>query len=227
MNIKIATSILIVFLIGGQFIFSQTTIRGKIINGLGKPIGDVTVSAKGTNHSAQTRPDGSFSIEVDSSIEYLVFSKPELLSITKRINGKFLDITMWSQNDELNIVGLSEIVLYEEDDDLPKIYEVYNVNEKPIFPGGESELNRFIETHIQYPEEAKKNNISGTVYVRFVITETGQIGEAQIMNSSDPLLDEEAVRVVRSLPAWIPGKKNGNPVSVWFIVPCNFKSPSQ
>jgi protein TonB len=216
---KIATSILIVFLMGGQFIFSQT-IKGKIKTDLGYPIGDITVCAQGTNHSVQSRPDGSFEIEIDSRVDSLVFSQLGYLTLTKKIDGKFMNITMQAKVDVVEIIP-DETSITEE------VFERQSINEQPIFPGGESELNRFIETHIQYPEEAKKYNISGNAYVRFVITKTGHIGETQIMKSAHPLLDTEAIRIIKSMPLWTPGKKDGIPVNVWYIVPFKFKSPAQ
>jgi protein TonB len=114
-------------------------------------------------------------------------------------------------------------IVDEPEQIVEEVYEQYNIQEKPAFPGGEGELMTYIISNIKYPVVAQENGIEGTVYIRFVVTKTGNVGETQVMKSADPLLDEEAVRVVRSLPKWTPGKINGNPVNVWFIVPIKFK----
>jgi protein TonB len=89
--------------------------------------------------------------------------------------------------------------------------------------GGEAGLRQFIAEHIEYPELAQENDIQGTVYIRFVVTKTGTIGDVQVVRGVDPLLDEEAVRVVKSLPKFKPGMQGGRPVPVWFSVPIVFQ----
>jgi protein TonB len=117
-----------------------------------------------------------------------------------------------------------EIVIVEDEEPIvEEVFESYNIQEKPAFPGGEAELMKYIAQNVKYPVVAQENGIEGTVYIRFVVTKSGAVGETQIMKSADPLLDEEALRVVKSLPRWTPGKNNGNPVNVWFIVPIKFK----
>jgi len=103
------------------------------------------------------------------------------------------------------------------------IYESFAIDEKPIFPGGDKGLTKYLEKHTVYPTQAKQQGIEGTVFVRFVVTKTGKIGETDIMRAVDPLLEMEAIRVVKSLPKWIPGKKGGKEVDVWLIVPVGFR----
>jgi protein TonB len=96
--------------------------------------------------------------------------------------------------------------------------------EKPMFPGGEKELLKYIAQNTVYPGEAVTNEIEGTVYVRFAVMKTGLVDKVQIFKSSgEKLLDDEAIRVINTLPVWVPGKINGNAVSVWFLVPVRFK----
>jgi protein TonB len=102
------------------------------------------------------------------------------------------------------------------------VYESFNIQEQPYFPGGEEGLTGFIQKNIQYPKEARESRIEGTVFVRFVVTKTGDIGETQITRTVDPNLEYEALRIVKSLPKWKPGKKEGKPVNVWLIVPVEF-----
>lgn len=96
------------------------------------------------------------------------------------------------------------------------------VEEMPMFPGGEVELLRYIMEHTQYPEVAKENNIQGKVIVRFCVTAKGGVDKVEILKGVDPELDKEAIRVVKTLPAFKPGKQGGKPVPVWYMVPINY-----
>lgn len=99
----------------------------------------------------------------------------------------------------------------------------FDYQQKPEFPGGDAKLIQYIAENTKYPEIALMEGYEGTVYIRFVITKTGDIGEAKTLNSIHPLIDHEALRVVKSMPKWKPGYNDGEPVNVWFIVPINFK----
>ncbi|WP_462318624.1 M56 family metallopeptidase [Marinilabilia sp.] len=103
--------------------------------------------------------------------------------------------------------------------------KVYNlVDEMPEYPGGEQELKAFLANNTIYPEEAVKNKYQGRVYVQFVINETGKVTNTKVVRSSGhPVLDEEALRVIKSLPAWTPGKIERKNVSVNYTVPINFR----
>jgi len=96
------------------------------------------------------------------------------------------------------------------------------VEEMPMFPGGEVALLSYIAEHTQYPEVAKENNIQGKVIVRFCVTSKGGVDKVEILKGVDPELDKEAIRVVKTLPAFKPGKQGGKPVPVWYMVPINF-----
>lgn len=97
------------------------------------------------------------------------------------------------------------------------------VEEKPTFPGGEAELLKFIAENTKYPEIAKENGIQGRVFVQFVIDKNGNVTNVTIARGVDPYLDAEAIRVVKMMPRWTPGKQRGKPVPVTFVVPINFK----
>ena len=96
------------------------------------------------------------------------------------------------------------------------------VQEMPSFLGGNEALLKYIMEHIVYPPDAVANGIQGTVYLRFVVSSTGEVTGVEVTRSVDPLLDSEAKRVVSSLPRWKPGKQDGNPVPVWYSVPVIF-----
>jgi protein TonB len=97
------------------------------------------------------------------------------------------------------------------------------VEEMPEFPGGETELMKFISKNISYPEDAIRNNIQGRVILRFAVNTDGSIDRIQILRGIDNSLDSEAVRVVRTLPKFKPGKQQGVPVPVWFSLPVLFR----
>jgi TonB family protein len=101
--------------------------------------------------------------------------------------------------------------------------QVFFVVEKmPEFPGGEEALRKYIATNIKYPKTAQENDVSGKVYVTFVVSEDGSVANAKIARGVDPSLDREALRVVNSLPRWQPGTQRGIPVNVQYTVPINF-----
>jgi periplasmic protein TonB len=96
------------------------------------------------------------------------------------------------------------------------------VDEMPVYPGGDSELLKYIGENIKYPEAAKAAGIQGRVIIRFAITKTGTVDRVSALKGVSPELDAEAIRVVRTLPAFTPGKKDGKPVDVWYAVPITF-----
>ena len=99
-----------------------------------------------------------------------------------------------------------------------------SVEHMPEFPGGEAAMMHYLAQSINYPLEAAKNNIQGKVVVQFVVEKDGSIGEVIIARSVHKLLDQEAVRVVKSLPKFSsPGRQNGMPVRVWYTLPLSFK----
>lgn len=106
-----------------------------------------------------------------------------------------------------------------KEEDEPLIF----VEEPPLFPGGNQGLLNYIAEHTTYPQDALENNIHGRVYVKFVVAADGSVKRAEIIKGLHPSLDEEALRVITTLPAWKPGRQNGQAVSVWFQVPVTFQ----
>ena len=82
---------------------------------------------------------------------------------------------------------------------------------------------KYISSNLNYPTVAAENGIQGRVILRFVVSKTGEIGNIQVLRSPDPSLEKEAIRVVKSMPQWIPGKQNGVSVPVYFTLPVTFK----
>lgn len=114
-----------------------------------------------------------------------------------------------------------EVVVEEKKPEPEKIFTA--VEESPRFPGGDAELYKWLSKNIRYPEMAAQNNIQGRVTVQFVVEKDGSIGEVKVVRGKDPDLDKEAVRVVKALPKFIPGKMNGQSVRVWYTLPIMFK----
>jgi protein TonB len=102
-----------------------------------------------------------------------------------------------------------------------KIYTV--IEQMPQFPGGEGELLAYIGKNLKYPVIAQENGIQGKVIVRFEVTKTGAVDKVEVVRQLDAACDKEAMRVVRSLPKFIPGRQNGENVNVWYTLPITFK----
>ena len=111
-----------------------------------------------------------------------------------------------------------EIEIEEEDDD-----EFFMVVENmPEFPGGDLGLMKYIQKNVKYPAIAKEYNITGKVYVSFIVDKSGSVTNVKIVRGVDKNLDAEALRVVKSLPKYKPGKQRGKAVRVMFTIPINF-----
>ena len=101
------------------------------------------------------------------------------------------------------------------------VFDVVEV--MPQYPGGPIAMLKYIMENIKYPEQAMKEGIQGRVTVRFIVEKDGSISDVKPVLSVHPLLNKEAVRVVKSMPKWTPGKQNGKPVRVRFNLPVMFK----
>lgn len=96
------------------------------------------------------------------------------------------------------------------------------VDQLPVFPGGLYYLVSYLSENVLYPEEALTKQIQGRVIVSFVVETDGTLSNIQIEQSVSPSLDEEALRVVRNMPRWIPAKQSRNPIKLKFNLPINF-----
>ena len=102
-----------------------------------------------------------------------------------------------------------------------KVFE--KVEDMPEFPGGEQAMMEFVAKNVQYPKEAMEKEISGRVLVGFIVEKDGSINETEVVKGIGGGCDEEAVRVVKAMPKWKPGKQKGKPVRVHFMLPLTFK----
>ncbi|WP_317164380.1 energy transducer TonB [Pontibacter russatus] len=116
-----------------------------------------------------------------------------------------------------DIDGTSDVVA-EVVEEKPYTY----VEQMPTFPGGESEMMKYLGKNIRYPAAAQRAGIEGIVVLSFVVSKTGEISEIQVIKSLGGGTDEEAVRVVKSMPKWTPGKQNGRAVPVRYTLPVRY-----
>ena len=93
----------------------------------------------------------------------------------------------------------------------------------PEFPGGDQAMMDFVAKNVQYPQEARDKEISGRVLVSFIVEKDGSIGDVKVVKGIGGGCDEEAVRVVKAMPKWKPGKDKGKPVRVSYMMPFTFK----
>ena len=114
-------------------------------------------------------------------------------------------------------IGLSSFAQTESS---PEIYTI--VEKKAEFLGGEEAMFKYIGENLSYPESARDEGIQGLVYVTFVIIETGKVTDVKVLRGIGGGCDEEAVRVVRSMPDWIPGTQRGKEVRIQYNLPIRF-----
>ena len=121
---------------------------------------------------------------------------------------------------EVVIAAPVEAPVEEEEEEV--IFKV--VETMPEFPGGSKALFKYLSENVKYPVIAQENGIQGRVICQFTINKDGSIVDVEVVRSGgDPSLDKEAVRVIKSMPKWNPGKQRGKPVRVKYTVPVNFK----
>ena len=129
-------------------------------------------------------------------------------------------------NDDANgeVLKAKEVIAQPEPpkhEEESKVFDI--VEQMPSFPGGPAALMKFLSENIKYPVVAQENGVQGRVVVAFVVERDGSITDVHIARGVDPSLDKEAVRVVKSMPKWTPGKQNGSAVRVKFNVPVAFR----
>ena len=110
-----------------------------------------------------------------------------------------------------------------DETDVPEDIIIDVADEDPSFPGGDEALYSFITNNVTYPKKAKEIGLEGTVWVEFVVEPSGKISNVKAIRKVSPILDEEAVRVVKMLPAWNPGKQRGKAVRTRFRLPIQFQ----
>ena len=123
---------------------------------------------------------------------------------------------------------LNKITIKEEVIAAPKVEEeqpmnIAMVEQKPEFNGGEAAMYKWLSENIVYPSAASEQGVQGRVVVEFVVGKDGSFTNVRVLRPRHPALDKEAVRVVKAMPKWIPGRNNGQPVKVTYTLPVTFK----
>ena len=168
----------------------------------GKLVGiDVTSTPNSFDNEILSAAFGEFPGFIPASVENLPVKS--ILTMNLLVTNEGLQ-ELWEISDSTNIDVLDSVEVM------------------PEFPGGVQALQLFLVNHVKYPAEAAENGKMGKVYVKFNIEKDGSITNIHVVRSVYPSVDAEAVRVIRIMPKWIPGRVNGKPVRVGFTVPINF-----
>ncbi len=167
------------------------------------------VRVVGSKRGTVTDPNGEFSLEVKKGdrieVMYVGYASGSVVVSDPQVKFDLL-----LQKDGSDAFSTND-----------KTYDV--VEEMPQFPGGQGAMLEYLSKNVRYPEEAHKAGKQGRVIATFVVEEDGSITNTKVVRSIDPLLDAEALRVISSMPNWIPGKQDGKAVAVKYTVPVTFK----
>ena len=161
----------------------------------------------------------------EALVEKVKFTAPVVVEDTNIESGLMTQDDLSAKPAE----APSEDVEIEIVDEKPQVIEqkveaeIFTVvEEQPSYPGGEEGRMRYLQENIKYPEEAKELGIQGRVFVTFVVEVDGSITDVRVLRGIGGGCDEEAVRVVKAMPKWVPGKQRGVPVRVQFNLPIKF-----
>jgi TonB family protein len=191
----------------------------------GEPYVPDTTEMTKDSIASNTIPDEPFLLEGD-----VLAPKPD--SIEADAIGKQEKKTSCPSDMLLEIVGGIEVDDVTEGFIAPEVGEVENsdmvdvymiVEQMPKFPGGDEALMQYVADHVKYPEEAKKAGRQGKVFVQFIVEPDGSLSNFKVLRGIGYGCDEEALRVVKSMPKWKPGMHRGKAVRVQYLVPVNFK----
>lgn len=153
--------------------------------------------------------------EVAEDVE--VHTQDDLLASREQIS--IADVVGDDDEHGIDIAELEQQQVIVEE--APRVFEI--VEQMPAFPGGEPEMMKWLGENLNYPVIAQEAGIQGRVVVRFVVTKTGAVDEVKVLRGFDPACDKEAVRVVKSMPKWNPGRQNGEAVAVYYTLPVTFR----
>ncbi|NCC10256.1 MAG: TonB family protein [Bacteroidia bacterium] len=164
-----------------------------------------------------------------ASVAVVAFARPEVAETLEEISvAKVNDLTAVMEAKTTEMSGLvaavdsvkpkKKVTVVSSDDDL-----FIAVEQMPDFPGGQGALMEFLKNNVKYPKEAATSAIQGRVIVQFVIMKDGTVAQPKVVRAVDPSLDAEALRVIRLMPKWTPGKQRGKAVNVKYTVPVMFR----
>ncbi len=184
----------------GSYVKCETSDSDVLDPNTGEPLKKMTI----TTHKADGSPANHMSLHWEIQGDTTLYTA-EPFSITEESLGILLG-------------GLSAL------EDAPSNDSIYQiVEEMPQFPGGEKAMMEYVAKNVKYPQEAKDKEIQGRVFVGFIVEKDGSVNEVKVLRSIGGGCDEEAVRVVKAMPKWKPGKQKGEPVRVSYMLPINFK----
>ena len=145
----------------------------------------------------------------------------EVLNVVEdNVETETIEVSTEETETEVVIAAPVEAPVEEEEEEV--VFVV--VESMPEFPGGQQALFKYLSENVKYPVIAQENGIQGRVICQFVVNKDGSIVDVEVVRSGgDPSLDKEAVRVIKTMPKWKPGKQRGKPVRVKYTVPVNFK----
>jgi protein TonB len=175
--------------------------------------------------------------EMAANVVVRLGEKPEQKNAYPVDNDTFISIVRDESIEEPELMVPVEVNVLEhlEVADLLQDYQIVEeervqqekpfvvVEQMPSFPGGDSELRKFLSENLTYPLSAQENGIQGRVIIRFVVGKDGSISDIVVLRGIDPDCDNEAVSVMKKSPKWMPGKQNGREVNVFFTLPVVFK----
>lgn len=201
----------------------KVTYKGKLTDEAGNPLGDVQIITDRKFQSttvSTVNTDGEFRVETSS--EAGIIFEYTGKDGRKLMRGYRADELAKMDPDNLVIVLIPVVSSPHEAD--PNVFEV--VEKMPEFPnGGMPGLMKYLSDNIRYPEAAKVAGIQGRVTVQFVVDKDGSITNVETLRGVDAELDKEAIRVISSMPKWIPGMQKGKAVKVRYTVPVMFRLP--
>ena len=173
-------------------------------------------------------------VELKSTIKFTapVIKKDELVNEENQVKSmdeiavskvaiSVADVKGTNEETGVDIATLQGNILIAPSDEPEKIFEV--VEQPPSYPGGDAALMEYLNNNISYPTIAVDNLIQGKVTCSFVVGKDGSIQDVRVERSVDGSLDKEAVRVIKSMPRWIPGRQGGNAVKVKYYLPVTFR----
>ena len=145
----------------------------------------------------------------------------EVLNVVEdNVETETIEVTTEETETEVVIAAPVEAPVEEEEEEVVFVI----VESMPEFPGGQQALFKYLSDNVKYPVIAQENGIQGRVICQFVVNKDGSIVDVEVVRSGgDPSLDKEAIRVIKSMPKWKPGKQRGKAVRVKYTVPVNFK----
>lgn len=163
----------------------------------------------------------------EEKAQEITMARESYIATSKEVNDKINKLNVKREIERLFIESLRQIafpcISANETEVVDAVFDV--VEQQPKFPGGAEAIVTYLNTTMVYPEMASASGISGKVYVKFVVRKDGSIDEVSVVRGVHPLLDNEAIRAIKSMPNWTPGTQRGKAVSAWFTLPVNFKLP--